>query len=280
MRLPDFLVVGAQRSGTTWIDGLLRSHSDVYLPERRKEVHFFDQYYERGVDWYCGFFADAPIGASCVGEVTPKYLFDREVPGRIHATLGDIKLIACLREPVSRAFSQYGLEQIQHGFAGSFQTFLEERPEAIERGLYAQQLERYLNYWDRDQILVLVFEELMAGTVDAATMFGDFLDVDRNGFDTTLAPAGRSYVPRARRTRAVLHRVAGRLREADRDWVVDAGKRLGMSRIFESPQGIGAPTASERESLAAAFEADRERLEGLLGRDLRLWEPERIGGTV
>lgn len=52
MTLPSFLGIGAMRSGTTWLDQMLRSHADIYMSERRKEVHFFDQYYDRGLSWY------------------------------------------------------------------------------------------------------------------------------------------------------------------------------------------------------------------------------------
>ena len=56
MTLPNFLVIGAMRCGTTLLDQLLRKNSDIYLPQKRKEVHFFDRYYERGIEWYESFF--------------------------------------------------------------------------------------------------------------------------------------------------------------------------------------------------------------------------------
>jgi hypothetical protein len=56
MSLTNFICVGAQRSGTTWLAGKMRSHHEILLPENKKEVHFFDRHYSRGLEWYKNFF--------------------------------------------------------------------------------------------------------------------------------------------------------------------------------------------------------------------------------
>ena len=106
---PNFLVIGAQRSGTTWLDTALRAHPQVYLPERRKEIHYFDEHYSRGAEWYREFFSAAAArpGLKAIGEVTPRYLFDPLVPQRIAGDFPSMRLIAILRNPADRAYSQF-----------------------------------------------------------------------------------------------------------------------------------------------------------------------------
>ena len=73
MALPNFLVVGAQRAGTTWLDAILRQHPEIYLPVKRKEIHFFDKNFSKGETWYSGFFPDdsAASDYKAIGEITP-----------------------------------------------------------------------------------------------------------------------------------------------------------------------------------------------------------------
>src|SRR5262245_15946864 len=109
MTLPNFLVIGAQRAGTTLLHRILDLHPAVYMPYRRKEVHYFDWYYDRGPEWYSRFF---PTGAEArryraIGEATPDYLFDARAPQRIRALLTDCRFVLSLRNPVDRAFSWY-----------------------------------------------------------------------------------------------------------------------------------------------------------------------------
>src|SRR4051794_13012479 len=109
MSLPNFLVVGAQRSGTTIFHQILLTHSEIYVPSRRKEIHFFDRYFDRGLNWYKSYFPPENAAArySAIGEVTPDYLAIPEVPARIHATLPNCRLIFILRNPIERAYSWY-----------------------------------------------------------------------------------------------------------------------------------------------------------------------------
>jgi hypothetical protein len=111
---PTFLVIGAQKSGTTSLHAYLADHPAI-LCATPKEVHYFDQAYHRGDRWYLahlplagrGIAARARAGvAPAVGEVTPAYLFTPLVPQRAHAFDPRLKLIAVLRDPVTRAYSQ------------------------------------------------------------------------------------------------------------------------------------------------------------------------------
>ncbi|HXS47682.1 MAG TPA: sulfotransferase domain-containing protein, partial [Solirubrobacterales bacterium] len=166
--LPDFLIIGAQKGGTTSLHAYLSEHRRV-SPSSTKEVHFFDHAYDRGLGWYRAHFqrsAKAPLSLS--GEATPYYLFHPLVPARVAETLPESRLIVILRDPVDRAFSHHNHE-LALGFEDlPFEEAIEREPERLEgeqeriledpgyrsfahqhhsyvsRGRYAEQLERWL----------------------------------------------------------------------------------------------------------------------------------------
>ena len=103
--LPTFLVVGAARCGTSWLDPNLRQHPEVYLPLNTSEVHFFDNNYDTGIEWYEKIFQGVQVKA--VGEVTPSYHYYKDVAQRIKKHIHDVNMIALLRNPVERAYSHH-----------------------------------------------------------------------------------------------------------------------------------------------------------------------------
>lgn len=191
--LPDFLVIGAKKGGTTSLANWLAAHPDV-LPmfprwQRRKSPHYFDINYHRGLRWYRSHFPSSGRRAyherrygatSRVGESSPYYLFHPWAAERIQETIPNAKLVAVLRDPVSRAYSHYW-DRVATGFEplGSFEEAIDAEegrmagvsldslrdPGAyshhhdnhtyLARGLYAEQLERYFALFSRDQMLVL-----------------------------------------------------------------------------------------------------------------------------
>jgi hypothetical protein len=166
--LPDFIVIGAQRAGTTSFYAYLGQHPDV-VPAIRKEVHFFDQGWELGTTWYRAHF---PLrrslhGGRVTGEATPMLLYDPRAPERVHAVVPEARLIALLRDPVARVHSNYwngrrrGTERIET-FEQAIDTDRARGRRYLERGHYAEQLERWWTVFPRDQLLVLVSEELFA----------------------------------------------------------------------------------------------------------------------
>src|SRR5687768_13237463 len=99
-RLPDFLIIGAQRGGTTSLYRYLTEHPEID-PAVRKEIHFFSRHHEQGLDWYRAHFPRRDE-SSLVGEASPNYLVHPDVPARVAAALPRVKLIALLRNPVDR----------------------------------------------------------------------------------------------------------------------------------------------------------------------------------
>lgn len=168
-----FLMIGAQKAGTTWIDEVLRRHPDIFLPEK-KEVHFFDfpENLAKGVQYYSSHF-EGMATESHAGECTPDYLwtvgteFEQSHPHDVFGTakrtynvLPDIRLVVSLRNPVDRAISAFH----HHRARGRFP--LDKGPKdvwyewgIVSSGWYARQLEEWYQYYDPSRFLILFFEE-------------------------------------------------------------------------------------------------------------------------
>jgi hypothetical protein len=154
----------------------LSVHPQVYLPSS-KGLYFFDRNYERGLEWYLSHFAGSGT-AEVRGELSHSYLSAPEAPARIAALNPDMRLLVCLREPVERAFSEY-LDVVKNGrFDGPFETALERFPILLDRGRYATHLQRYVETFGRDRLLVQLLDDLKADGQGYADEVFAFLGVD------------------------------------------------------------------------------------------------------
>ena len=172
---PGFLIIGTQRGGTTSLHRYLDAHPEIGT-SWRKEVHYFDRFYEQGYDWYL---ANFPRRGRfrIVGEASPFYMFDPRVPGRVAETLGEeVKFIVMLRNPVDRAFSMYQMKVRRGVEELDFEAALEREREClsgrsdpggrefqhysyVKRGLYAEQLERWFAAFPRERFHVIRSED-------------------------------------------------------------------------------------------------------------------------
>ena len=173
---PNFLFIGPDKAGSTWLYRVLKTHKSVYLPHV-KELFFFDRFYERGWSWYLNFFKNSEAGHQIVGEICHDYLFSRLACERIARDLPSAKLMVCLREPAQRAFSAY-LYMIKQGRVSTdFETALQQVEELIDHGCYAKHLENYLHQFQREQIHVAVFDDLAAYPQQFIDDVCKFLDI-------------------------------------------------------------------------------------------------------
>jgi hypothetical protein len=225
--LPDFIIAGAPRSGTTWLYFLAQRHPQLAMAQPGvPEPKFFlvDELWRRGVDYYSTKWFDSLPGGRVLGEKSTNYLESTEVAERIYRALPRVKLIFLLRNPVNRAYSNY-LWSRQNGL--ETETFeralaLEEqrerdlaanlryaRPHAyFSRGLYARHLARFFYRFPRQQVLVLRYEDLASHVESVAATFHRFLGVEEMpetalglGRMNDAAGAGKEPVARALRCR-------------------------------------------------------------------------------
>jgi hypothetical protein len=245
--LPDFIIGGSPRSGTTWTHKLLSVHPDVFMAQpEAPEPKFFhvDDLYDQGLGYYARTWFQGAEGRRAVGEKTSYYLENPTAARRIHADLPGVKLIFLLRDPAARAYSNY-LRSRHFGFeTESFEAALELeeerertlpaglrfiRPHAYaSRGMYADHLQVYIDLFGMERILCLAFE-----------------DIARD-------PGGVA---------ACVHRFIG-VEERPQD-----GASLG--RVNEAPKVAGEtrPAQAVFDALRARFRAPNRRLAEMLGRD-------------
>lgn len=194
MNLPNFLCIGAQKSGTTLLYELLKDIKDVYLPST-KEIHFFDEEsrYSNGLQWYSQSYFKDVTSQKAIGEITPSYLFFEEIPAKILSTIGSkIKFIVILRNPVERAYSHYIMRYKQGQETLSFKDSLimensriiknkefARKYSYLSRGFYAKQIENYLQYFDKSQFLFLEFDELTTYQDKSIQKICDFLEIEK-----------------------------------------------------------------------------------------------------
>lgn len=175
--LPNFLIIGAPRSGTTFLAKNLATHPEIFLPHFGEvystgDIHFFDvtreegrRNYDRGLSWYKSYFSGAN-GFAAVGEKTADYLADPLAPSLVKRCLGNnIRLIAIVRDPVIRAYSHYWHYRPGIPISVDFEKAFFQGPELPdmwikESGYYFRNLQRYLDLFSSEQILVLVNEDL------------------------------------------------------------------------------------------------------------------------
>ncbi len=191
MTIPTFIIAGAQKSGTTALSNYLGDHPEITLSSF-KEVHYFDYNiaYKEGVKWYEKHF-HKENKSKAIGEATPDYMYMPYVPQRIYNLLPNIKLIFLLRNPVDRAYSHYwhevkfGWEKLSFEEAISIEKkrILKNKQfkrhySYLDRGKYIIQLDRFLKYFNKKQVLILNSNDLKNKRNETICRVFNFIDVD------------------------------------------------------------------------------------------------------
>jgi hypothetical protein len=201
--LPDYVIIGAQRCGTTSLHNYLMQHPNV-VPSYKKEIKFFDSNYSRGERWYRSHFPyeDEMTDEQLItGEGSPYYIFHPKAAQRMFAMLPNIKLIALLRNPVDRAYSHYQLSFRRGRETLSFEDALGQEEQRLDgvleniiandnypmfnhkhftyrlRGIYADQLPAWFEHFSREQILVIKSEDFYADSAGTFQKVISFLEL-------------------------------------------------------------------------------------------------------
>lgn len=286
MTLPDFIIIGAEKAGTTWLHDQLQNHPAIHLPAV-KELHYFnrfdsnlneiDNFTRRGPDWYGDHFQEAAPGA-LLGEATPMYLCDPDAPARIRSTVPDARIIISLRNPVTRAYSHYRMARAKaHIDMDLDQILASNDPRILQRGLYAQQVAYWLDTWPAERLKILFFEDLIGP--DSASVLQDicgFLGVDPAVYSTHDASAGNKNeateyksagfynasvkTARALRNFGPTRKLADALKSAG---VYDAIKKANRKEATKTPL-----PQNQRDQLIAYYRDDVARLGQMLNRPL------------
>jgi hypothetical protein len=256
-----------------------------------KEPNFFsiDEVYERGTDWYRQLFAMASADQVC-GEASPSYTrYPRfaNTSNRIAQVLPSAKLVYIMRHPVDRFYSNYVFDR-SYGSRDSIRETLRDRPYVLQTSNYMLQIEKYLEHYPREQMLLLLLDDLEQSPQHVVGQVLDFLGVDHDRSCSTgqiqANPRGRNYMARQCNTslqrfrqlpgvqviKHVMPRgVRGRIRDCVTRQLPDSrvGKWLSKRHTSQSEP----LTAELRRELLDRLAEPTNQLEAFLGRDLSAW---------
>lgn len=230
--LPDFIIIGAQKSGTSALRHNLDKHPDVYMahsPDRKgsREIHFFntDRVWARGIDWYKSLF---PHNELVQGEKSPNYISILRAHERMHQIVPNAKLVLMLRNPVSRVYSHWNHfnqtgNAIKRGWrVTSFEAALAEAwrgeipvfKNLIDNGIYIQQIQHLLRFYPKEQLFVGIAERFKANPQDELNKAFGFLGLDEKDVQAEDKHVRKYQSPMEPATRTLLEELYAPFNEA------------------------------------------------------------------
>jgi hypothetical protein len=288
---PNFFIVGAQKCGTTSVWAYLKKHPQVFLPDVKEPAYFVSsppppavahRFCTGNLEAYRRLYLRAN-GHKAVGDASVGYLWDRNVAGRIHAVSPEARIVIMLRDPVERAYSQYlralrtkGKEltsfldevQLDHSEAEKSNNWWRTHQLYAELGLYYQQVLRYVRMFEREQIGIFLFEDLLKNPFDVMSAICRHIGVDPALLDRK--ELGRAHNPSVEPRMRWLYELAKRsvrFSMRERFLPIFVQEWLRFSPLLYKPYK---PPRDERATkyLQNIFEPDLCRLEELLERKL------------
>ena len=272
--LPNLIVIGAQKCGTSVLHYYLSLHPEVSM-SKPKELNFFieERNWPRGPDWYKAHF-DA--SAHVRGEASPNYTASPQhagVPERMHSLVPDAKLIYLVRDPLARIAAHWVHNYAKRREKGTLaETLAHPNTSYVTRSMYAMQLERFLEHYPMEQVLVMQQSELRHERMPTLRRVFEFIGVDPDFNHPRFEQERHQTSRKTRATRlAVRLEKLGRTRAGSRIpsnfWLV-LDDRLPLRRAIERPDVAAALSPDTLEALRA----DARRLRELTGRDFSNWK--------
>jgi len=288
--MPNFFIIGAQKAGTTSLYHYLDQHPQVYMSPV-KEPHFFEGMYSE-YRWpghriapvtdlrdYLALF-EGVSDETVIGEASTSYLYSPRAPGLIKRSIPDAKLIAVLRNPADRAYSNYvhlvrlGLEPLP-SFADALQAEegrMQDKWGPMwyykQKGYYHAQIERYFDEFDRDQVMVNLYDDLKGESFGMLRGIFRFLDVDETFVPDTSTEHNLSGLPRNKTLYLQVKKLTTRYPGLLERFLPARPYRYAKSRFFVKPPPF---PAEVRRQLIESYREDVLKLQELIGRDLSLW---------
>lgn len=273
--LPEFIIAGASKTGSTWLVRCFDEHPEVFAPLITPE--YFSTNFDKGQAWYESLYAN-PGDAKVLVDKSTSYIVDPQAPARMHAAVPDAHLIFMLRDPIERAISHYNM-WLRGGRCGdNIDDVLVPGHELVDEGLYFTQISRFLDYYPKEQVTILFYDDLKADAKAFArkvfTLIGvdaDFVPemIDKRFHQTKTRPRFQGpYVAAVKTVRWINKR--SRLIEK----IIDGLRRKGAFDVLHKlNKGAPFPKMSQatRQKLAEYYHADIAQLAQHTGRDLSHW---------
>lgn len=230
--LPNALVIGPMKAGTTWIHNYLAGLGGICLPKGVKETFYFDRHYLKGPTWYAKHFSHCKSGGRII-EVAPSLFNCPDVPERVRDTLGDLTLIVTLRDPVKRAWSHY-LHLRRYGYTQApLRDAVVTFPQVLNASRYSMCLGQWQNHFSPDNIHVL-WQEQMLGDLDGyARSLCAYLELDFKGIPKQVfGRSNEAAVAPSSSLAAFGRKVSYALRDHRMYGVVNLAKWIGLKQYF------------------------------------------------
>lgn len=281
----DFIGIGAPKTGTSWLFKCLQEHPQVCVPPS-KELHFFDldTSTNQNINWYYEQFLHCSE-ESVRGEITPTYLVAPHAPERIKSHFPKIKIIVIVRNPVERATSHIrhlqSRNKISTELENKLSRVLENNPDIIENGLYGKHIERYLEMFGKDQVLVLEYEQLANEPATLLSTVYSFIGVGAAFIPRGIYKRYNTSASRSSRLFWYINKLYLKLRSnLFGKKIISTAKKTGITvqdidNFFQKYKtGTVQKVLSEEDEkiLKYYFKKDIKLLEQLLSRDFSHWK--------
>ena len=273
--LPNFLICGTEKGGTSALFHYLKAHPEVFMPEA-KELNFFNFNYFKGIEWYERYFAES-ASVPVRGEASPLYMAFPEVPRRIAQVIPEAKLLFVLRDPAERAYSNYwfnvnrGVQYPQESFSKMIRRATGYR-RYLSKGFYSDQIAMFLPHFSRDQFHFIITEEMGENTPDVLKRCFRFLDLADHEPEVRKRH-NRAQLPRGGVASAMLNVVLP-VQKALRPLLparIDGRLKQTVRSTFFTNKEKPAMSEEDRAYLQDVYREPNEQLAELIGQDLSAW---------
>jgi len=291
MQSLDFVGVGAEKAGTSWLSAVFDQHPEIFVPQR-KELHYFNKHftedptlenpnYSNSWEWYVKFFTDARP-EQVKGEFCPPYLWDPQAPHHLKASCPRAKIIIILRNPVERSFSQC-MHQKQRGvipYSMSFEQALEQFPRLVERSLYYEHVAKYYELFPAHQIFLTFFEDMMSAKEQTVQEVERFLGVSEFLPQNLHEKSNATGTPKYPALNRALTRTRLFLLKYNMKPLLSVSRATGLSRRIEHLRNNSKTSEVKPETVSSLqkaritaqyFREDIRTLENFLNSDLSHW---------
>jgi len=286
----DFIGIGAAKSGTSWIAQCLREHPEVNF-SIKKELSFFNKqkgiystdiewHYPKGIEWYRKHFKNNP--EKITGEFTTDYIYDKNSPILIRQNFPNVKIIVCLRNPVEMVYSEYwwykGIFKLEN--AANFEEALKSQPQYVDRAKYYCQLRRYFDNFDKDNIHIIIYDDIKHKPEEVIKNLYSFLGVDANFIPESLCKKVNSSRKARYEALTKVFSIVTIMQKYKLDFVFIPFKKIGLyqqmltlyiklnSKNFKYPE----MDCGTRKYLKEVFREDINKTEQLINIFLDIWK--------
>lgn len=267
----NFVCVGPQRTASSWLHKHLVSHPGLAFPEHVKETMFFDERFDKGMDWYWAHFGEAADNA-LLGEIAPTYFDSDEAMERLGRYAG-LRVIVLVRNPIERTYSLFRHHRSKGRVPDDYFEAVEQMPRIESSGRYAGWCERWESRFGKDHCLYLLQEDIEADPQGVLDRLCSFLGVAHLPLPEDAGERfGQATQPRSLRLTKTFAWLSTRLRSMGIHRPSEIAKRMGLrSLLIGKTSGQEQMPAEVRHRLTGLYEEDIDWLEKKLGRPFDGW---------